>query len=67
MAMVQQVIDEFNEADGAIKETFPKVDPRLVVALIFDHNARKENIYTLEIMLKPGQDTEKIRESVLSK
>lgn len=60
---MQQVIDEFNEADRAIKTTFQKADPRLVVSLIFDHNAGRENIYTLEIILKPGQDTEQVHAS----
>lgn len=47
MSSVQSVIDKFNAADKEIKTTFPKVDPRLVVALIFDHNAKEEdNIYT---------------------
>ena len=67
MGTVQDVVDKFNLADNEIKATFPKVDPRLVAALVFDHNAKRENIYTLEIMLKPGQDTGKIREMVMYK
>jgi hypothetical protein len=42
------------------------VDPILVVRLIFDEKAKKENIYTLEIILKPEQDTEQIRERLIS-
>lgn len=64
---VQEVIDTFNETDKVIKATFPKVDPRLVVSLIFDRNNRQENIYTLELILKPGQDTEMIRQDVLNR
>ena len=58
---VREVVKEFTEADNAIKRVFSKVDALLVVRLIFDEKASKENIYTLEIILKPDQDTEQIR------
>jgi hypothetical protein len=63
---VKEVVKEFTEADNAIKTVFSKVDPILVVRLIFDERAKKENIYTLEIILKPEQDTQQIRERVIS-
>jgi hypothetical protein len=63
---VKEVVKEFTEADNAIKRVFSKVDPILVVRLIFDQKAKKENIYTLEILLKPEQDTQQIRERVIS-
>ena len=63
---VKEVVKEFTEADNAIKTVFSKVDPLLVVRLIFDEKAKKENIYTLEIILKPEQDTQQIREKVIS-
>src|ERR671919_296038 len=63
---VKEVVKEFTEADNAIKMIFPKVDPLLVVRLIFDEKANRENIYTLEMILKPDQDTEQIRERVIS-
>lgn len=63
---VREVVKEFTEADNAIKRVFSKVDPLLVVRLIFDEKAKKENIYTLETILKPDQDTEQIRERVIS-
>lgn len=63
---VKEVLKEFTEADNAIKTVFSKVDPLLVVRLIFDEKAKKENIYTLEIILKPEQDTQQIRERVIS-
>jgi len=62
---VKEVVKEFTEADNAIKTVFSKVDPILVVRLIFDEKAKKENIYTLEIILKPEQDTQQIRERVI--
>jgi hypothetical protein len=63
---VKEVVKEFTEADNAIKTVFSKVDPLLVVRLIFDEKSNKENIYTLEMILKPDQDTEQIRERVIS-
>ena len=63
---VKEVVKEFTEADNAIKTVFSKVDPILVVRLIFDEKAKKENIYTLEIILKPEQDIQQIRERVIS-
>lgn len=65
MSSVEEVVKEFTEADNAIRTVFPKVDPILVVSLIFDQKAQKENIYTLEIILKPGQDTQQIRDRVI--
>jgi hypothetical protein len=67
MASVQDVIEKFNAADGSIRATFPKVDPRLVVGLVFDRYANQQNIYTLDVILKPGQDTEAIRQAVMNK
>lgn len=67
MTNVQEVKEKFNETDKVIKATFTKVDPRLVVSLIFDGNANQKNIYTLDIILKPGQDTQKVRQMVLDK
>lgn len=63
---VKEVLKEFTEADNAIKNVFSKVDPLLVVRLIFDQKTKKENIYTLEIILKPEQNTQEIRERVIS-
>ena len=63
---VKEVVKEFTQADNAIKTVFSKVDPLLVVRLILDEKANRENIYTLEMILKPDQDTEKIRERVIS-
>ncbi|HEY7506591.1 MAG TPA: hypothetical protein VH621_03215 [Nitrososphaera sp.] len=67
MSSVQDVVKEFTEADNAIKTVFPKVDPLLVVLLIFDRRANRKEIYTVEVRLKPGQDTERIRQAVLNK
>ena len=62
---IREVVREFTEADNAIKTVFPKVDPILVVRLIFDQRDNKNSIYTLEINLKPGQNLEEIRNRVV--
>jgi hypothetical protein len=62
---IEDVIREFNEADKAIKSVYPKVDPVLVVGLIFDHNAGKERLYTLEIRIKEDQNLEEIRDHIV--
>ena len=67
MSNVDDVIREFTEADNAIRTFFPKVDPFLVVSLIFDKNANKKHIYTLEIIMKPDQDKEAIREDIINR
>ncbi len=64
---MQDVVDRFNVLDSALKQTFSKVDPLLVVSLIFDRNANRKDIYTLEIMMKPGQDTDSIRQRVINR
>lgn len=67
MTTIQDVVNKFNAADAEIKTMFPKADPRLVVSLIFDRNANRKNIYTLDILLKPGHNTEKVRQDVINK
>ena len=62
---VQDVRRQFNETDKIIKSVFPKVDPLLVVGLIFAENERNEGLYTLEIRVKEGQDTNAIREHII--
>ena len=41
---VKEVVKEFTEADNAIRTVFSKVDPLLVVRLIIDEKANRENI-----------------------
>jgi hypothetical protein len=55
MSEIEDVVKEFTEADNAIKAVFPKADPLLVVRLIFDAKAKKDNIYTLEVILKKSE------------
>ncbi len=67
MSEVEDVVNKFKILDGALKKVYSKVDPLLVVSLIFDTNANENHIYTLEVILKPGQDTKAIRQEVIDK
>jgi hypothetical protein len=65
MSEIEDVVKEFTEADNAIRTVFPKADPLLVVRLIFDEKVKKDSIYTLDVILKPGQNLEEIRDRVV--
>jgi hypothetical protein len=41
MNEIEEVVKEFTEADNAIRKIYPKVDPILVVRLIFDSKEGK--------------------------
>ena len=64
---VRDILDQFNTVDSTVQKTFPKVDRRLVLSLILDARAKEKSIYTVEAIIKPGQDTEFIRQDVINK
>jgi hypothetical protein len=65
---IEDVVNKFNDLDNMLKRVFSKVDPLLVVSLIFDRSsANGKSIYTLETILKEGLDTEAIRNNVITK
>ena len=41
MSGVEDVVNKFNILDDSLKHVYSKVDPLLVVSLIFDRNANK--------------------------
>jgi hypothetical protein len=65
MSQIEDVVMKFTEADRKIRTMFPKADPLLVVRLIFDQRENRNKIYTLEINLKQGQNTEVVRDRVV--
>jgi hypothetical protein len=65
MSEVEDVVNKFNRLDNALKKVFSKVDPLLVVSLIFDRNANEKHIYTVEAILKPGENIKTLREEVI--
>ena len=67
MSGVEDVVNKFNILNDTLKQVYSKVDPLLVVSLIFDRNANKKYIYTVEDIMKPGMDTKAIRDRVINK
>jgi hypothetical protein len=61
-----EVLKKFNELENTMKTHFGKVDPQLVIDLMLYMGREKKNpIYTLEVFLKSGQDTEQIRDRII--
>jgi hypothetical protein len=67
MSGVEDVVNKFNKLDETLKHLYSKVDPFLVVSLIYDRIANKKYIYTVEAIMKPGLDTKAIRDEVINK
>ena len=65
MSEVEDVVKKFNILDDVLKKVFSKVDPLLVVSLIFDRKANEKHIYTIEVILKPGENMKALREEVI--
>jgi hypothetical protein len=59
------VLSRFDSLEEALRSVFPKVDPRSVVGLILNEKKEKNPLYTLETVIKPGQDTDDIREVIM--
>jgi hypothetical protein len=63
-----EVLSKFGELEDAMKTHFGKVDPRLMVDMIFRHRgSKKDPIYTLEVFIKPNQNTDQIREIIIER
>jgi hypothetical protein len=54
------VISRFDSLEEALKSVFPKVDPRSVVGLILNEKRERNPLYTLETVIKPGQNTDDV-------
>ena len=65
MSSVQEVIEKFSAAKKVAESVFPKVSPALVMNLYLDQQANNKRIYTMEIILARGLDTEELRERVI--
>jgi hypothetical protein len=65
LSEVEDVVNKFNILDNALKKFFPKVDPLLVVSLISDRYANEKHIYTVEVILKPGENMKALRDEVI--
>lgn len=68
MSAAEEVLKKFDELEGAMKTHLGKVDAPLIVDLILRQKKENNNnpIYTLEVFLKPNQNTEEIRNRIIS-
>jgi hypothetical protein len=61
-----ELLKKFHELEEAMKAYLNKVDPPLIVDLILRQKIeRKDPIYTLEVFIKPNQNTEEIRDTII--
>jgi hypothetical protein len=62
-----ELLKKFDELEEAMKAYLNKVDPPLVVDLILrQKRERKDPVYTLEVFIKPNQNTEEIRNRIMN-
>lgn len=68
MSQVHEVVKKFDELEDSIRTHLGKVDPLLIVDLILRQKKEKNKnpIYTLEVFIKPKQNTEEIRNRIIN-
>ena len=68
MSQVQEVEKKFDELEDSLRTHLGKVDPLLIVDLILRQKKEKNKkpIYTLEVFIKPKQNTEEIRNRIIN-
>jgi hypothetical protein len=69
MSQANEILQKFDEFETSMKTHLGKVDPTLIVDFILlqkrDRN-NKNPIYTLEVFIKPNQNTEQIRNRIIN-
>lgn len=61
------LIKKFDEFEEAMRAYIEKVDfPLIVDLLLRQKEIKRDPIYTLEVFIKPNQDTEKIRNNIMN-
>ena len=68
MSQVDEVLKKFDEFETSMKTHLGKVDPTLIVDFILRQKRDRNNknpIYTLEVFIKPNQNTEEIRNRII--
>jgi len=68
LSQVHEVVKKFDELENSIRTHLGKVDPLLIVDLILRQKKEKNKnpIYTLEVFIKPKQNTEEIRNRIIN-
>jgi hypothetical protein len=68
MSQVDDILKKFDEFETSMKTHLAKVDPRLIVDLLLlqkKEPSNKNPIYTLEVFIKPNQNTDEIRNRII--
>jgi hypothetical protein len=68
LSQVHEVVKKFDELENSIRTHLGKVDPLLIVDLILRQKKEKNKnpIYTMEVFIKPNQNTEEIRNRIIN-
>ena len=68
MSQVGEVVKKFDEFEDSMRTHLGKVDPLLIVDLLLRQKKEihKNPIYTLEVFIKPKQNTEEIRNRIIN-
>jgi hypothetical protein len=67
MSQVNEVLKKFDDFESSMKMHLGKVDPPLIVDLLLRQKKEKNKnpIYTLEVFIKPNQNTDEIRNRII--
>ena len=63
---VSEVLQRFDELENARSTNLGKVDPPLIVDMILRQKKQKDPLYTLEVFIKPKQNTEEIKNRIIN-
>jgi hypothetical protein len=68
LSQVGEVLKKFNEFEDSMRTHLGKVDPLLIVDLLLRQKKEKNKnpIYTLEVFIKPKQNTDEIRNRIIN-
>jgi hypothetical protein len=68
LSRVGEVLKKFDEFEDFIRTHLGKVDPLLIVDLLLRQKKEKNKkpIYTLEVFIKPKQNTDEIRNRIIN-
>ena len=67
MSQANEILQKFDEFESSMKTYLAKVDPVLIVDFLLrqKNEKNKNQIYTLEVFIKPNQNTDEIRNRII--
>lgn len=68
MSGVEEVFRKFEELENSMNTHLGKVDKPLIVDMILRQRLEKTKnpLYTMEVFIKPNQDTEELRKTIIA-